>query len=69
MTNSEPQNNPHYEAWAAETGGGPNWEFMGWIARKKKEWLTYCVNHELGVPLLPFTEWVSATSGLKKSEK
>lgn len=53
--------NRHYAAWVAATGGGPNWEYMAWIAKQRDLWLTYCINTELGVPLFAFTDWLCVT--------
>lgn len=50
--------NPHYAAWVAVTGGGPNWEFMVWIWEQKKLWLTHCVSPD-GSTALSFTEWLA----------
>jgi hypothetical protein len=60
MTLSEQtQNKLHYDIWVAVTGGGPNWEYMRWIETKKREWLTYCIDTDLGVPVFSFTDWLN----------
>jgi hypothetical protein len=54
--------NPHYEAWVAATGGGPNWEFMEWIAKQRDLYLTYCINTDASVPILRFSDWLQVVS-------
>ena len=59
--------NPHYAAWVAATGGGPNWEYMKWIKKQESIWLTHCINTDSGVPVLRFTDWLCVTHNRRKT--
>ena len=65
MTHSE--NNRHYSAWVAATGGGPNWEYMAWIEKQRRTWLANVVDHNTGTPLFDFTDWLEIVA--KQSKK
>lgn len=52
--------NQNYQAWVAATGGGSNWEYMAWIAKQEKVYLTYCIHTDADVPILRFTDWLKA---------
>jgi hypothetical protein len=61
--------NPHYRAWVAATGGGPNWQYMKWITGQKKIWLIHCIDPLSGVPVCTFTEWLCAQHENKARSK